>query len=392
MNPASRNRRAEVVVVGAGVVGASVAYHLAARGCTDVVVLDRGAQPGAGSTGRATGGFRSQFGSAVNVRLSLLSRDKLRRFADELGVDPGYRPRGYLFLARSPAAMAALRAARRVQQAEGFHETVEVTPDQIRRLNPALRTDDLLGGTFGPDDGFLRPLEVLRGYAEGAARLGVRFRYGEPVQAFRRQGGRLAAAVTPAGEIAAGSFVNAAGAWAAGVGRLAGAEVPVTPLRRQVAITLPTDLLPEHMPMTIIADDGFHLRVRDGRILLLWPDEPANGDPWDTSVQDGWVNEVVRRAHERLPCLRAAQIDRERCWAGLYEMSPDRHALLGRAPEVENLFLANGSSGHGVMHAPALGHLLAEVVLDGRAGTLDVHALRPGRFAEAAPVTGSSLL
>jgi sarcosine oxidase, subunit beta len=139
------------------------------------------------------------------------------------------------------------------------------------------------------------------------------------------------------------------------------------------------------MPMTIFTADGFHLRVRDGRILLLWPDDPTGLDPFDTTTADEWLAVVQAKARRRLPCLGAARIDRAGCWAGLYEMTPDKHALLGRAPGVENLYLANGSSGHGVMHAPALGQLLAEIILDGTASTLDVRPLRPERFAEGTP-------
>ncbi len=164
------------------------------------------------------------------------------------------------------------------------------------------------------------------------------------------------------------------------------------PLRRQVALTTPCTLLPEEMPLTIFCEDGFHLRVRDGRILLLRPDDPPGPDFFDTSVDPGWVEDVLRRARVRLPCTRSAVLDSAACWAGLYEQSPDHHVLLGRAPGTENLFLANGSSGHGVMHAPALGHLLAEIVLDGAASAMDTRPLRPERFAEGDPVAGSALL
>jgi sarcosine oxidase subunit beta len=386
-------RSAEVVVIGAGVIGASVAYHLAERGCESVLVLERHREPGGGSTGRATGGFRAQFGSDVNVRLSLLSREKLGRFEEELGVDPGYRPCGYLFLTGDEAQLGALRDAQEVQRAAGLGEARVVAPSEIGEINPAIRTEGLVGGVFCPTDGFIRPMRILDGYVEGAGRLGVRFEYGVECVGFEMDGkGRIAAVRTSGGDVAAGSVVNAAGAWAALVAREAGMNLPVGPLRRQAAVTYPFDLLPEDMPMTIFTEDGFHLRVRDGRVMLLWPDEPDVADPFDESVEDAWLESVFEKAVSRVSGLSRTSIDRERCWAGLYEMSPDGHALLGRAPEIDNLYLANGSSGHGVMHAPALGQLLAEIMVDEAAGTLDARALRPSRFAESEPNLAPTLL
>ena len=384
---------AEVVVIGAGVIGASVAYHLAERGCGSVLVLERHREPGRGSTSRATGGFRAQFGSEINVRLSLLSREKLGRFEQELGVDPGYRPCGYLFLASDETQLEALRDAQGVQRAAGLEETKEVTPSEVVDINPAMRVAGLAGGILCPTDGFIRPMQILRGYVEGAERLGVRFKYGLECAGFEFDGlDRIAAVRTSGGEVAAGSVVNAAGAWAAPLAREAGLDIPVEPLRRQAAVTRPFDALPEDTPMTIFAEDGFHFRVRDGRVLLLWPDEPDVADPFDQSVEDAWLEVVVEKARSRVPCLSQTSIDRKQCWAGLYEMSPDGHALLGRAPQVENLYLANGSSGHGVMHAPALGQLLAEEILERDASTLDTRPLRPSRFAEDEPNLAPTLL
>jgi sarcosine oxidase subunit beta len=376
------------------VIGASVAYHLANKGCAPVIVLERHRAPGWGSTGRATGGFRAQFGSEVNVRLSLLSRELLARFEDELGVSPGYHPCGYLFAASDEAQLDTLRAGQAIQRAAGLEEARMVTPSEIEEINPAILTDGLVGGVFCPTDGFIRPGQILRGYIEGAERLGVTFEYGVGCTGFDLDGssGRIFAVRTAEGDVAVGSVVNAAGAWAALVAREAGLDLPVEPLRRQVALTHPFDALPEDMPMTIFAEDGFHLRIRDGRVMLLWPDEPDVTDPFDVSVEEGWIDSVFERARLRVPRLSRTSVDREECWAGLYEMSPDGHALLGRAPEIENLFLVNGSSGHGVMHAPALGHLLAEIVVEGAAGTLETYALRPCRFAESEPNLAPRLL
>jgi sarcosine oxidase subunit beta len=358
----------DVVVIGAGVVGASVAYHLAARGAR-VVVVDRGAGPGAGSTARATGGFRAQFGSAVNVRLSLLARAKLERFAAEIGVDPGYRPAGYLFVASSQRQLDALAAARTVQRAVGHLETELISVDDIARLQPGIRLDGAVGGSFGPRDGFLRPMAILEGYLAAARRHGVGFVWDAAVCGLAP--GRVE---TPVATLSAGHVVNAAGPWAAEIGALAGVAVPVTPSLRHVLPAAGSGRLAEDGPMTIFCDDGFHFRVRDGRALLLRP---------------GPLEAIEAAARARVPALDGVAVDRAAAWSGLYEDSPDGHAIVGK---LGDLVLANGSSGHGVMHAPALGQLVAEIVLDGEARSLDIGDLRPSRFAERAPVGDVPLL
>jgi sarcosine oxidase, subunit beta len=380
----------DAIVIGGGVIGASCAVHLARAGLR-VTVLDRGAAPGAGSTGRATGGFRAQYATAINVRLSLLARDQLRGFGDDTGVDPGFRQVGYLWLARTADQLAELRAAHAVQRAAGLREAELIGPCELGAINPYIETAGLVGGAWCPTDGVIRPLEILRGYLETAARLGVELRWGEPVVGLERTGARIAAVVTPRGRQAAGLVVNAAGAWAGQVARLADVDLPVVPLRRQVATTEPTEALPSSFPMTIWVDDGFHLRVRDGRVLLLRPTPGDPLDPWSDRVDAGWLDDIAATAPRRVPALSGVRLDRAAAWAGLYEMSPDHHAVLGWAPGCPNLLLVNGSSGHGVMHAPALGLLAAEIAAGG-ARSLDVHALRPSRFAEGDPVRGSALL
>lgn len=375
-----------VVIIGAGVIGASIAYHLSARGVRDVVVLDRGDDFGAGSTPRATGGFRAQFSTAAGIALSLLSREKLIRFEDEIGVDSGYRPYGYLFIARSKQAMAQLHAANELQRACGLAEARVIDAGEVRAINPAVEDQAIVGGTFCPTDGFIRAMKILNGYAAAAQRNGVRFDFGVTVRGMRIDHDRIVALETSRGDIHAEVFINAAGAWAGTLG----VDLPVVPLRRQVAATIETDVLPDTMPMTVWADDGFHFRVRDRRVLLLWPDSPSPG--FDATFDaEAWLPQVLAFANARVPCLRDVPIDPAECWAGLYEMSPDHHAILGRAPGLANLYLANGSSGHGVMHAPAIGHVIAEMIIDGRT-SIDVDALRPSRFAEGAGIDAASLL
>jgi sarcosine oxidase subunit beta len=382
---------ADVVIIGGGVIGASIAWHLASAGCRDVVVVDRSDDPGSGSTGRATGGFRAQFGSAINVRLSLLAREELLHFEEETGVDPGYRQAGYLFLASSTAQLDRLRQANELQRRLGVTDARIIDPAEAAAINPSVDGRSYVGAAWSPSDGFLKPLEILRGYTEAARRMGVRFESGTEAMAFERDGDRLVALRTSRGEIAAPLFVNAAGAWAARVGEMAGVDLPVVPLRRQVAATIPTRALPDEMPMTIFTEDGFHLRVRDGRVLLLWPDPPkAVDDPFRIEVDDLWLGEVRRKCDERIRVLRDVPVDRDACWAGLYEMSPDGHAILGWPSPEHDLFLVNGSSGHGVMHAPALGQLASDMILG--LPQIDIDILRPSRFAEGRPVESIELL
>ena len=377
----------DVVVVGAGVIGASVAWHLSRLGVR-AMLLEREGEPGKGSTGRATGGFRAQYGTDINVRLSLLSREKLRRFIDDTGVDPGYDPRGYLWLARTEAQLDILRGAQDVQLAAGLVEASMLDLRQIREVNPYIRLDGLAGAAFCPTDGYIRPLDILRGYLRGA-----QVRTSARVTGLRRRGSRIEAVQLADGsEIPAGAVVDAAGPWAGPVARLAGVDVPVAPLRRQVGSTVDTEVLPAAMPMTVWVEDAFHVRARDGRVLLVWPSPGDPRDPESTAVEQDWLEQVREKAAERVPPLAGIPVDPARSWAGLYEMSPDQHALLGRAPECDNLYLCNGSSGHGVMHSPALGQLLAEIIVHGQSRSLDVEALRPSRFAEGRPNRATQIL
>jgi sarcosine oxidase subunit beta len=336
--------QSDIVIAGAGVIGASVAYHLAKRGCKDIVVIDRGEDFGAGSTLKATGGFRAQFDNETEVRLSLLSREKLRAFEDEIGVDSGYRPYGYLFLACNEQELDDLRRAQSVQHACGLHEAQMLSAEEVRAINPKIGDDSIIGGAYCPTDGFIRAKSILRGYADAAQRLGVRFQFNTELRDWSDVDARVK--------------VEARGAWSG---------APVFPLRRNVAATVVTDVLAENMPMTIWSGDWYHVRVRDGRVLILWPDDP----PDDAN----WMRELTWRTDQRMPILSGIPL--EETWSGFYEMTPDERALLG---EWNGIYYATGASGHGVMHSPALGHLLAELIVDGRT-SIDISELRPDRFS-----------
>ena len=348
-------------------IGASVAWHLQQRGVRDVLVVDASPEPGCGSTGKATGGYRGQFANRINVELSLLSRAKLLRFVDDVGVDPEYRPVGYLFLADDQATLDSFRAARDIQHAAGLTEACELTLDEAQRINPHVVLDGVVGAAWCPSDATIRPLNILRGYLDAARHGGVQVQWNAPVQGMEREANGCITHVTVAGErIAVGQVVNAAGAWSARIAAMAGVDLPVTPARRQIACTEPLTALDDSFPMTIWTRDAFHLRIRDRRALLNWPVDTLRDDP------------------------RTTALDASAHWVGLYEMSPDKTVIFGRARSCDNLLLVNGSSGHGVMHSPILGQLAAELLCDGATRTLDVHALRLERFAEgdAQPISG----
>lgn len=386
------SEHAAVAILGSGVIGASIAYHLGVRGVRDVVVLDRSGAAGEGSTGKATGGFRAQFATAVNVRLSLLARQSLLRFQEDTGVDPGFAQVGYLWLASTESQMHALRNAQQMQKAEGLGETVEVDVTDIHAINPAISTSGIVGGAFCPTDGYIRPREILRGYLEAAQQLGVRVHWNAECTAMRvSDSGRIESVTTGNGTFDVDCVVNAAGPWARGVAAMAAVSLPVSPLRRQVAITEPCPPIPETMPMTIFMDTGFHIRARDGRAMICWPNSEPPGEPADLVADPEWIAAVNDMAHARVPALRECAIDRALCYAGLYEVSPDEHAIIGLSPKCENMFFANGSSGHGVMHSPALGAIVADMIT-GREPEIDITVLRPSRFDEGMAIASVELI
>jgi sarcosine oxidase subunit beta len=388
---------ADVVIIGGGIVGASVAFHLAERGCTNVLILEREAAQGLGSTGKATGGVRAQFATAINIRMSRYSIEFFTRFEDATGHACGYEPAGYLFVATSEAQFDYLKRTRERQRAEGLTNVELVGADEIARRVPGLRTDDVRGGSFCQTDGFIAPLKVLGGFMSRASERGVRVWTETEVTGIEVEGGRVKRVQTTRGCISTRVVVNASGAWAAETARLAGAEIPVVPLRRQLVSVRPAVPVPADLPMVIDMSNGFHFRpeareLAAAGVLLAWPDE-AETTGFKTDFDPLFTGKVFRRARERVPhLLDGATLNESRCRAGLYELTPDHHAIIGEAPGVGGLFLANGFSGHGVMHAPATGRLLAELILNGRAELIDVRALGAERFAAGHLIEETSIL
>lgn len=369
---------AEVVIVGAGVMGCAIAYHLAARGCTDVLVLEKEETEIAGSTARSAAGVRHQFSSEVNVRMSLYSIERLKHFQEEIGADAGLQQVGYLFLLSEPEAWQAYQASAAMQRRLGARVEL-LTPEEAGRFIPEMRTDDLLGATFGPDDGYCDPHGIALGYLSRARERGVRLLRGTPATAIRTAGGRVTAVETPGGVVSCGTLVNAAGPWAGAVGALAGLEVPVLPYRRCVYVTEPFADIPGPIPLTVDVASGFYMRKEHDNVLFGMSNA-AETPGYNLAVDWEWLDTVLEAGLARFPLLERAGLAEKLCWAGAYEITPDNMPILGRHPDLSGYVDASGFSGHGIMHAPATGMLIAEEILDGRAHTIDIDELRITRF------------
>ncbi|CAN5469777.1 FAD-binding oxidoreductase [soil metagenome] len=382
---------ADIVIIGSGIVGSSVAYHLAEAGCTNVLVVEREVHQGKGSTGRSMGGVRAQFSTPVNIQMSIYSIGFFATFDEVVGYPADYRAHGYLFCATDERHLNCLEANRERQLALGLKNVEMVSREEIAKFVPQLRVDDVLGGTYCPTDGFVDPYSVMMGFMLKARQRGVRLWLDSPVTAIDIENGQVCGIVTKRGRIATRIIVNAAGPWAAEVARMAGVDLPVEPLRRQLVPTEAFDKLPKRFPMVIDMSTGFHFRREGAGILLAWND-PEETAGFKTDFDPSFVEKILTRAAVRVPCLADAAVNPRRSWAGLYEMTPDHHAILGCSPEVRGLYFANGFSGHGVMHSPASGRITAELILRGHSELIDTSLLGLRRFAEGKLLKETAIL
>lgn len=372
---------ADVVIIGGGIVGSSVAYYLTDAGCRDVLVIERESAQGKGSTGKSMGGVRAQFSTPVNITMSLYSIPFYASFDERLGYPCDYRPQGYLFCATSDKHMGYLRANYEKQVSMGLKDVRLLTGDEIRNTFPQLRGDDLVGGSFCPTDGFVDPYSAMMGFMTCAVDHGATLWKNTAVTGIVRDGRGVSGVETTRGSVVTRKVVNCAGPWAAGVASLAGVELPVEPLRRMLVPSEPLDEFPHTAPMIIDMSNGFHFRPESRGFLLAWND-PEETPGYKTDFDVAFIEKILTRAADRVPCFADLPVNPKRAWAGLYEMTPDHHPVLGEVPEVPGFFLANGFSGHGVMHAPATGKILSDLILTGKTDLIEAWLLNLSRFAE----------
>jgi sarcosine oxidase subunit beta len=382
---------ADVVIVGGGIVGASIAYHLTASSCRNVLVIERESAQGKGSTGKSMGGVRAQFSTPVSIQMSLYSIPFYASFEERLGYPCDYRPQGYLFCATTDQQMAYLRTNYAQQVKMGLKNVSLMAGDEIRSMFPQLRGDDIVGGSFCSTDGFVDPYSAMTGFMTWAADHGATLWKNTVVSGFTRDATGIESVETTRGSVATRTVVNCAGPWAASVANLAGVDLPVEPLRRMLVPSEPFDEFPHTAPMIVDMSNGFHFRPEARGFLLAWND-PEETPGFKTEFDAAFVEKILTRAADRVPRFANLPVNPKRAWAGLYEMTPDHHPILGEVSEVPGFFLANGFSGHGVMHAPATGKILSDLLLAGKTDLIDASLLSLTRFAEGRLIHETAVL
>jgi heterotetrameric sarcosine oxidase beta subunit len=368
-------RSADVIIIGGGCMGASVAYHLTRRGVRDIVLVEREKMLGTGSTGRNAGGVRHQFSNSENIRLSIESIRMIERFAEEVGSPVDFHQDGYLFLLSSASSVDVFRRNVALQRTLGV-DVEWLDAAGAARLAPGLGVDGVLAATFCARDGIADPNGVTMGFARAAQAAGGAIERDTEVTGIRVESGRVRGVDTTRGAIDAAVVVNAAGPHARHVGRLAGVDVPVDPYRRHIFIAAGVVPPPNHL-MVIDFETTFYYHREGGGILFGMGDKDE-APTFDMTVQWDFLPLVIETAMGRLPALADASVSH--AWAGLYEMTPDHNPIIGPVTAVSGLFTIAGFSGHGFQHSPAAGRILADVIT-GRDPQFDITPFALERFA-----------
>ncbi|TDD80124.1 FAD-binding oxidoreductase [Actinomadura rubrisoli] len=355
--------------------GTSIAFHLAEAGVRRVVLVERD-ELGSGSTCKAAGGVRAQFSDEVNIRLGARSLEAFARFGTRPGQEIDLHQVGYLFLLSRPEDVAAFEAGVALQNELGVPSRM-ISVAEARRLSPLVEPDGLLAAAFSPDDGHCTPESVVLGYATGARRHGAALLTRTEVLGIEASGGEIAAVRTSRGRIATRAVVCAAGAWSAAVGAMAGVDLPVEPLRRQIVFTEPMPGLPRPVPMTIDFTTSFYFHG-EGEGLMLGMSDPDEEPGFALERSDAWLPRLTEAIGARAP--RLLDVGLTGGWAGLYEVTPDHNALIGEAPDISRFLYATGFSGHGFLQGPAVGEVVRDLYL-GREPFADVSPLDAARLA-----------
>lgn len=385
MSGASVTQRAEVVIIGGGAMGASIAFHLAEAGVEDVLLIDQGPF-GGGSTSKSAGGVRAQFSAETNIRLGARSLVAFEEFGERPGAEIDLHQVGYLFLHSDPGQFAEAQEAVALQNSLGVESRI-LTADEAAELSPAVDVTGVIGATFHERDGYCSPEAVVMGYIAGARRHGAVALSGVAAQGIEVVEGSITGVHTSEGFVHTNAVICAAGAWSRSIAQLAGIVLPVDPLRRQIVVSEPLDpalleLCPDTIPMTIDAASTFYFH-REGPGILMGMSFRGETPGFRDEFSDDWLPALTEAMERRAPNLMDIGIAHR--WTGYYEVTPDDNALIGEITDVSRFLYSCGFSGHGFLQAPAVGETMRDVFLR-REPMIDVRPLDVRRFVQGASI------
>ncbi len=386
------SKTADIVIVGGGVIGLSCAFYMArdiyaGNAAGKIVIIEKEPVTGAGATGKNAGGIRAQFSSPENIIFSIRSIEAFESFEEETGSPLVFNQCGYLFLQSTEEQVARFEKQAQLQRSLGV-DTQFLTPDEILKLAPALRVDDLIRGNFFNRDGIADPGDLAMGYYNAVKRQGVEVLTNTTVTGLELTDNTVSAVITNRDTIHCQKVINAAGPFAAEIAKMAGYDLPVAPVKRQIVVSGPLDYINDEFPMVVDVSTGAYFHKETPGLLMGWAD-PATQPGYDESTDDDYTDEILMRTLERLPRLEDAEIGT--AWGGLYETTPDHQAIIGAAPGIGGLIFVNGFSGHGLMHAPAAGMVVADLV-SGIAPRIDLTNFSPDRFAKGALIHETNVI
>lgn len=379
--------QADAVIIGGGIVGLSVAFNLALEKAGHIILLEKEPFLGSGATSKAAGGIRAQFSTKVNIELSMLSERLFERFEEDTGSKALFDQVGYMFLLQTDEEVAEFTRNYELQKSLGLNVRM-MKPDEIPQYAPHISLDGIQYATFCPSDGLGDPYEFLTGYEHAARRMGVEIAFETEVTGIETNNGAVKIVKTSKGAIETPLIINCTGPQSKLIGQMYGVEIPVEPIKRQIVTTGELDFVKPFFPMVVDVKSGLYFHKESKGMLLGWADKSLKPS-FDISIDPDYTDAILEKALERIPQLEQAEIANQ--WAGLYETTPDHHAIIGWDSEVKGIFHCTGFSGHGFMQSPAAGLVTAETIT-GKNTSVDITPLSPKRFAIGATVNETNVI
>lgn len=367
----------DAIIIGGGIIGLSTAFNLAKLNLGKILILEKEIFVGSGATAKCAGGIRAQFFTRVNIEVSMKSIEIFEKFEEITGESALYDQVGYMFILTDESTVEPYLQAADLQKSLGLDIEI-LTPDDVKKIAPPVRTDDIIKATFHKRDGLGDPHEFMQGYFRACKRLDVDILVEQPVKDIIVNSGKVTGVKTPGGEYSTPLVINAAGPQSKLIGDMVGIKIPIEPYRRQIVTSGQLNFIPATMPMVVDVSSGLYCHKESKGLLMGWAD-PDVPPAFDESQDPDYNDNILMKALDRIPQLETAEVANS--WAGLYETTPDHHAIIDFADGIEGFFINGGFSGHGFMHAPAAGLIAAEIIT-GQTPCVDVSRLAFKRFTE----------